>query len=100
MTCFSHSLHLAVEAATKLSQISRALARCKCLVGHFHHSAKSSYTLKKKQMDLQHNTEALVQDVTTRLNSSYYMVEIISQQQPLCATLLELRKGDPYAFRC
>ena len=51
-------------------------------------------------MDLQHNTEALVQDVTTRLNSSYYMVEIISQQQPLCATLLELRKGDPYAFRC
>ena len=95
MPCFSHSLHLAVEAATKLPQTSQALARCKRLVGHFHHSAKSSYTLKKKQMDLQHNTEALVQDVTTRLNSSYYMVErIISQQQPLCATLLELCKGD------
>ena len=45
MPCFSHSLHLAVEAATKRPQVSRALAHSKCLVGHFHHSAKSSYTL-------------------------------------------------------
>ena len=95
MPCFSHSLHLAVEAAMRLSRVSQALARCKRLVGHFHHSAKSSYTLKKKQLDLQHSTHALVQDITTRWNSSYYMVErIISQQQPLCATLLELRRGD------
>ena len=29
------------------------------------------------------------------MNSAYYMAEhLLSQQQPLCATLLELHKGD------
>ena len=36
-----------------------------------------------------------MQDVATRWNSSYYMLEcILKQQQPLCATLLEIRKTD------
>ena len=37
----------------------------------------------------------MVQDVSTRWNSVYYMAErLLSQQQPVCATLLELHKGD------
>ena len=32
MPCFSHSLHLAVETANKLLQVSRALTHCKRLV--------------------------------------------------------------------
>ena len=37
----------------------------------------------------------MVQDVSTRWNSAYYMAErLLSQQQPVCATLLELHKGD------
>ena len=39
--CFSHSLQLAEEEALKLPQVARALARCRRLVSHFHHSAKS-----------------------------------------------------------
>ena len=36
-----------------------------------------------------------MQDVVTKWNSSYYMIEhIVHQQQPLCAALLELRKTD------
>ena len=72
--------------------MSHALARCRQLVGHFNHSAKSNYLLKQKQTDLHHKQLALIQDVSTRWNSVYYMVE--SQQQPLCATLLELHKED------
>ena len=35
-----------------------------------------------------------MKDVPTRWNSSYYMAKrILSQQQPLCATLLELHRG-------
>ena len=49
--------------------------------------------LKQKQVDLHHKTLALVQDVTTGWNFAYSMAEqILSQQQPLCETLLELYK--------
>ncbi len=95
VSCFSHTLQLGVEKAMKLPQVAKALARCRRLVSHFNHSAKSSYLLKNKQEDLHHKKHSLVQDVVTRWNSAYYMVErVLEQQQPLCATLFELRKGD------
>jgi len=93
MPCFSHILQLVVEEVVKIPVVSKAFARR--LVSHFNHSAKSSYMLKQKQARLQHKQLALVQDVVTRWNSTYYMAErILSQQQPLCAALLELCKGD------
>ena len=95
MQCFSHTLQLAVEVVLKLPEVSRALARCRHLVAHFNRSAKSTYLLKQKQVNLHQKTLALVQDVSTRWNSAYYMAEhLLSQQQPVCATLLELHKGD------
>ena len=34
-------------------------------------------------------------DVSTRWNSTFYMLErILEQQQPLCATLIEIRRSD------
>ena len=51
--------------------------------------------LKEKQGDLKHPSHSLVQQVTTRWNSAYYMLQrVLEQQQPLCATLLELIKGE------
>ena len=47
MPCFSHTLQLAVEVVLKLPEVSRALARCRQLVGHFNRSAKSSYVTTK-----------------------------------------------------
>ena len=83
MPCFSHTLQLAVEVSLKLPEVSRALARCRHLVAHFNRSVKSSYLLKQKQIDLHHKPLALVQDVSTRWNSAYYMAErLLSQQQP------------------
>ena len=95
MPCFSHTLQLAVEQAMSLPNVSRALARCRRLVSHFNHSSKSTYLLKQKQEDLHHSQHSLIQDVSTRWNSAFYMVQrVLEQQQPLCATLLELKKGD------
>lgn len=95
MPCFNHTLQLAVEQVLKLPRVSSALARCRRLVSHFSHSAKSTYMLKQKQTNLQCKQLGLVQDVVTGWNSAYYMAErVLSQQQPLCAALLELRKGD------
>ena len=70
----------------------KALTRCSRHL--FNHSAKS-YMLKQKKGHLQYKQVDLVQDVVTRWNSARYKAErILSQQQPLCAALLELRKGD------
>jgi len=56
----------------QVTQVSKALGHCHNLVIHFHHSSKSTYVLKKEAMisDL-----SLSQDVVTRWNSSFYMVE-------------------------
>ena len=46
--CFSHTLQLAVEVEVvlKLTEVLHALARCRHLVAHFNHPAKSSYLNK------------------------------------------------------
>jgi len=51
--------------------------------------------LKHKQYELKHKQHRLIQSVATRWNSTYYMMEcILEQQQPVSATLKQLRKGD------
>ena len=93
--CFAHTLQLGVKKAMDVPQISKVLGRAKRLVSHFHHSPRSASILHQKQSDLHYPQLNLIQDVSTRWNSSFYMMErIIQQQQPLCAALLELRKTD------
>ena len=93
--CFSHCLNLAVEKACSIAEVTKVIARCRRLVSHFHHSSKDTYVLKQKQADLRHKDHSLIQDVTTRWNSSYYMISrILEQQQPLCAALLEVKRTD------
>ena len=90
MPCFSHVLNLAVEKAMAVPGVSKALAH-----SHFHRSTNASYVLKRKQADLHSVQHNLLHDVVTRWNSSYYMIErVVEQQQPICAALLELRKGE------
>ena len=91
ISCFSHTIQLAIEKVMDIPRVSRAVAHCKQLVGHFNHSSKSSYLLKQKQYDLKHKQHRLIQSVATRWNSSYYMMErILEQHQPLSATLSQL----------
>ena len=91
----SHTLNLTVEKVLLLPEVSKTVACCRRLVSHFHHSSKSSYLLKTKQEDLHHPTHSLIGDVVTRWNSTFYMIEcVLEQQQPFCAALLALKKGD------
>jgi len=46
-----------------------------------------------KQIALGNEQHALVNDVVTKLNS-IMVTRVLKQQQPLCDTLLELKKGD------
>ena len=93
LLCFSHTLQLGVVKVLKLPQVTRTIARCKRIATHFHHSSKSTYILKEKQKSLGFKDHSIIQDVATRWNSSYYMISrIMEQQQPICATLLEIQK--------
>ena len=99
--CFSPSLQLAINQAFDIQPVSKGLARARNLVTHFHQSAKSSHLLKEKQSDLRHPSHSLVQQVATHWNSAYYMMQrVLEQQQPLCATLLELRRPDLMPTDC
>jgi len=85
--CFAHTLQLGVKKVMELTPVAKALGRGRNLVSHFHHSTKSSYVLKQKQIDLHTDELSLIQDVTTRWNSS--VERIIKLQQPLCAALID-----------
>ncbi len=93
--CFAHTIQLSIKKAMEVPEVAKALGRARHLVGHFHHSVKSTNILRQKQKDLHYPALSFSQDVTTRKNSAYYMQEsILKQQQPLCATLLGIRKVD------
>ena len=55
MRCFTHNLHLAVDATLNLHKVSKAVSHCRCLVNLFCRSYKSSYLLRQKQKDLTHD---------------------------------------------
>jgi len=79
--CFSHTLQLAVEQALKTSRGCKDDWKTQTTNGHFNYSSKSNYLLCQKQLALHHKQLSLLQDVITRWNSGFYMVECILAQQ-------------------
>ena len=74
VSCFSHTLQLSIEDGLKLNQIARVLGAARKLVAHFSHSVVATNALLAKQNDTSKPLK-LVQDVPTRWNSSYFMME-------------------------
>lgn len=74
--CYSHTLQLAVEDGLKVPEINKALAHARKLVGHFSHSSSSVNALKdhQKMMGVSQPLN-LIQDVATRWNSQYLMIQ-------------------------
>lgn len=79
--CFAHTLQLVVhEGLLSQRSVSDALASRK-IVAHFKHSPLATTRLEDIQKDLQMPTKRLHQDVATRCNSTYYMVESLLEQK-------------------
>ena len=53
---------------------------CRKLVGHFKHSTLAMAALKEKQEQLNLDKHRLIQDVSTRWNSTYFMFERLLEQ--------------------
>ena len=71
--CFAHTLQLAIEDGLKVPQIAKTLTVSRQLVSHFNHSLLATNALLNKQTSTP--KLKLVQDIQTRWNSSFYMLQ-------------------------
>lgn len=78
---FTHAINLASQKAMAVQQISRLLAKIRKIVTFFHRSTTAAHVLKTKQELLQLPIHKLIQDIPTRSNSSYDMIERCIEQQ-------------------
>ena len=79
--CVCHTLQLAIKSGLDVSVINRVILAGRKLVGHFKHSVVAMTALKQKQDQLGIKQHHLVQDVVTRWNSTYFMMERLSEQR-------------------
>lgn len=82
LPCMAHTLQLAVNGGA-LSQrsIADALAVGRRVVGHFKHSPLACSRFEDIQKELNMPVKKLQQDVSTRWNSTYYMMQSLVEQK-------------------
>lgn len=95
LPCFAHSLNLAVQENLKLECVANLILKCKGIVAFFKSSTVAMDLFKKEQSALNNGQPLkLIQEVTTRWNSCYYMIKrLLETEKPLNCTLLKLRKA-------
>lgn len=91
VNCYAHTLQLAIhDALDESSQIQAILVKCRAIVGHFKRSNISKAKLVTEQKKLNVISRKLIQDVKTRWNSTYYMMErILEQRKPVTIVLAD-----------
>lgn len=82
-SCFIHTLQLVLNDALESQRIVKdVIANSRKIVTHFNHSSLACSNLKKLQEEVLHTTpKKLVQDVPTRWNSTFYMLERLLEQK-------------------
>ena len=85
IVCVAHRLQNAVKHAVEKQSMQKMLAKCRRLVGHFKHSALATNGLIKKQKTLGFKKLLhVVQEVPTRWNSTFYMMQrLVQLKQPI-----------------
>ena len=87
MSCFLHTLQLVVKNAIFSQRaMSDSIAKAKKIVGHFSHSHKACQKLKEIQIIKGLSEHKLIQDVSTRWNSTYHMLERLYEQRLVSET--------------
>ena len=93
--CAGHTLQLCVHDGLKLPELSKTLARCRNIVAYFHRSVLANDALEKRQKQENPNKKplSLIQDVSTRWNSTFFLLErLIALRIPLYGVLYDLSK--------
>ena len=88
VNCAAHCLQLCVIEGFSISAIAQALGAAKSLVKHFHHSARATEELRKRQESVNQPKRKLINDCKTRWNSTFYMCEsLLENRWPISAVL-------------
>ena len=81
--CVAHRLQTAIRHAIDVPQISKLTSSARRLVAHFRRSALATEALLRKQQTSVGKTPSvpkrLIQDVSTRWNSTFFMLERLVQ---------------------
>ncbi|KAI2662343.1 E3 SUMO-protein ligase ZBED1 [Labeo rohita] len=96
MPCFAHTLNLIVkDGLSAVAELTETREKVKRIVGHFKSSCVSMEKLSKYQREMKLPEYKLVQEVETRWNSTYLMLErFLAVKVPLLlskATILDPR---------
>lgn len=80
--CFIHSLQRAIDQSLQSQpEVQQMIAAARRIVTHFNHSGLAEQKLKSIQEELNLPNHQLVQDVSTRWNSTYYLMERLLEQK-------------------
>lgn len=89
LPCFGHTLNLVVqESKRNAKEVFEVKDKVKKIVNFFHHSVKASDKLSQLQQQHGVRVKKLIQDVETRWNSTYYMLERFAEQSDVVTTAL------------
>lgn len=85
--CMAHTLQLAIhDGVFSQRSLTDVVAICRKIVGHFKHSPLAYSRLQAVQIQLGMKPKRLQQDVSTRWNSTFYMMESLLEQKRALAT--------------
>jgi len=96
LPCFAHTLNLIVTNSLRdVPEVEALLQHCKQIVSYFHKSTKATDKLASIQSRLNIDNHKLIQEVETRWNSSFYMLErIVEQEEAVRTALCLLNRND------
>lgn len=89
--CYAHTLNLVVQNSLSLDIIKDLIDRVKIIVGHFKRSPKATSLLIKTQQNCGiKNPLKLRQDIATRWNSTFYMLQRFTELEEAVRTTVAL----------
>lgn len=93
ISCFAHTVNLAVKKALSINGVSRLLGKVRKVVTFFHKSTTAHQALTAKQEMLNLPKHKLIHDVTTRWNTAHDMLARYVEQQPAIYSALTMDKN-------